>query len=174
MVQEIKPNSSHEYYQKLKNASIRKFWIIAVIGLILDLLSKFLSTTYLVQGTPYTVIENILDFNLARNYGAAFSLGSDYGFFLTTGTAVIIAVILYHFYAMLRDKQFLHVSLGLVVGGAIGNFIDRVRLGYVVDFIDFHFWPIFNIADILLVIGVSLYIIKTFKHENAKEKGATK
>ena len=115
--------------------------------------------------TPVTGFFNIV---FTWNFGTAFSLFNGLGEYapiaLIIMTGFIIGVILYYLFA--RAKRYEIVPLALIAGGAIGNLIDRVRFGAVVDFLDFHIggyhWPAFNIADICIVVGVGLYIFNWY------------
>lgn len=126
--------------------------LLAVVTLILDQVTKYWAVKRLSCGS-ITVIEGILDLNYVQNTGAAFGiLQGNQWFFLITIPIIVLAVIIYAS-TKLGKEPFILVSMGLIVGGAISNYIDRIRLGYVVDFIDFHIWPIFNLADSAIVIG---------------------
>lgn len=112
--------------------------------------------------TPVTGFFNVV---FTWNFGTAFSLFNGLGEFapiaLVVMTGFIIGAILYYLFT--RAKRFEVVPLSLIAGGAIGNLIDRIRFGAVVDFLDFHIggyhWPAFNVADICIVVGVGLYIL---------------
>ena len=117
-----------------------------------------------------------------RNSGAAFGLFSDKGeafrvpFFLAVST-LAIGFIGFFFYKARNDQPLLVTALGLVLGGAVGNLIDRVRLGEVIDFIDVHWhhlhWPAFNVADVAIVVGVGLLGIQMiFFDKETSEKEA--
>ncbi|HUJ62514.1 MAG TPA: signal peptidase II [Kofleriaceae bacterium] len=127
-------------------------------------------------GMPVPVIDNYWDWRLSMNPGSAFGLfssqtGARIGLSLV-GIAAVIGMIL-----MLRksrpDQRVLHWALALVAGGAIGNLVDRIYFGVVTDFILWHWkeheWPVFNVADIVLVVGVGLMFIDIQK-ENKREK----
>jgi len=95
---------------------------------------------------------------LIRNRGVAFGLLKGHGLLVALGTAGIILMLIG---SVLREKSSkeslkMRVSLGLILGGAIGNLIDRLRLGGVVDFLDFRIWPVFNVADSCITIGAAL------------------
>lgn len=115
---------------------------------------------------PYLMahVTNFLNIVFTWNPGTAFSLfrtlGDNAPMVMVIATAIIIAFILY--YLIVRAKNYERVPLTLIVGGAIGNLVDRIRFGAVVDFLDFHIggahWPAFNIADAFITIGVLLYI----------------
>src|SRR5690554_3301778 len=103
------------------------------------------------------LIPNAFHLTYIENPGAAFGLLANQRIFFVIITTVILGVILY-FYYNLKGKHFLlRISLGMVVGGAIGNLIDRIRLGAVTDFFDFRIWPVFNIADSAIALGM-IYI----------------
>ncbi|MBO5704997.1 MAG: signal peptidase II, partial [Alphaproteobacteria bacterium] len=102
------------------------------------------------------------------NFGTAFSLFNGLGEYapiiLVIITGFVIGIILY--YLFVRAKKYEAIPLSLIAGGALGNIIDRIRFGAVVDFLDFHIggyhWPAFNVADICIVIGVGLYILNWY------------
>ena len=93
-------------------------------------------------------------FTYVENRGAAFGLLQEQTTFFILVGVTVIGVILYSFRQMPRPSIILTVALGLQLGGAIGNLIDRVRFGYVVDFMDLSVWPVFNVADSAIVCGV--------------------
>jgi len=106
----------------------------------------------------------------AHNYGAAFSFLSDAGgwqrwFFAVLAIVVSIGIVVY-LKKLKSEEKLLAVSLSLILGGAIGNIIDRVLYGYVIDFLDIYYqayhWPIFNIADSAITVGVGLMLIESF------------
>ncbi len=136
------------------------FLTCAGLVLALDQLTKAVISANLLPGDPVPVLGQFLRLTLVHNTGAAFGLfpGSRLPFILISATA--IAVVLYLF---ARDayKSFLNrVLLGCILGGALGNLIDRIRWGKVVDFIDVGFgtvrWPVFNVADSAVTLGVIL------------------
>lgn len=144
-------------------------WLLGIIVLLLiaDQATKWLATHYLVYGQPVPVLP-FLNWTLLHNSGAAFSFLSDAGgwqrwFF----TAVSVVVSSIFFVWMLRTpltETIMRYSLALIIAGAIGNLVDRVRFGYVVDFISVHwqqayFFPAFNIADSAITVGAILMII---------------
>ena len=134
-------------------------WVVAVIGLaviVLDQVTKIWAASELVDRNIDLVWT--ARFNLHRNYGSAFGLGSSFGRWLGLIIfAVVIGVILYA--RRITDRRML-VLFGAIIGGAIGNLIDRLlraedgfMSGGVIDFIDFQWWPIFNVADMAVVCG---------------------
>ena len=136
------------------------FFLTALLIVAADQFSKIWIRSY-PEGQP------IFDAGFFRithihNTGAAFGLFQGHSFALTIVTLVGIAVILLFALLLYRHSPYLdnmlsRVALGLVLGGTIGNLIDRLRFGYVTDFIDFGFWPAFNIADSAITVGVIIF-----------------
>lgn len=128
---------------------------IIISVLFLDQLSKFLAARFLELNKPAILINNFLNLSLVHNRGAAFGILKNQLFVFVIISLFAIALILYH----LKDKKKSHlssISLSLILGGAVGNLIDRLRFGFVIDFLDFRVWPVFNIADSAITIGVIL------------------
>ena len=142
-----------------------KYWkyLLIVIGaIVLDQLSKYLIVSNFDLFESLTLIPGFLKLNYVRNTGAGFSiLEGQMGFFYTI--TVVALIFMAYMFVKSEDNAVLEkVALAMMFGGAVGNFIDRLRLGYVVDFIavdifSYHF-PVFNIADSFLTIGVILFI----------------
>lgn len=131
------------------------FFTIAAMILGLDQLSKSLIRAYLPLGASFPG-DSWVRLTHVANTGAAFGLFPDQSLFLLITTLVgVTAIVLYYFYPPL-NTPLLVVSLGLQLGGALGNLIDRLRLGYVTDFVDFRVWPVFNVADSSIVVGVTI------------------
>lgn len=127
----------------------RHYSILIVVGIILfDQLSKFLVDTFLTNSI--TVIPYVLNFTYVQNTGASFGMLQQYGHLLLWISVIIIGLLLYHFDSFEEN----HLPwVGLILGGAVGNLIDRLVHGYVIDFIDFRIWPVFNVADSAITIG---------------------
>ncbi len=153
----------------IANGSRAFMWYGLALGvLLLDQWTKWLAETHLTFLEPIPVIEPFLNWTLAYNYGAAFSFLADAGgwqkwFFSGLAFAMALFLTIYLIKAP-RQAKLLSVGLALVLGGAIGNLIDRLRLGKVVDFIHVHYadiwhYPIFNIADIGICVGVAIIVI---------------
>lgn len=120
------------------------------------------------------VVPGLLDLHYIRNTGAAFGFlsGSHAGFripFFILVSAVAIGIILFLFYKLEESEVMMPLALSLVLGGALGNLIDRVRLGEVIDFLLIHYkafhWPAFNVADIGITVGVFLLVLRIFLFE---------
>jgi signal peptidase II len=142
----------------------RYLWIVAVIG-VADQVTKYFALLHL-RGSDIAVTP-FLKLSLAFNTGAAFSFLNDAGgwqnLFFVGVAFVVSVVILFMIRRLGANETQVAVALMLVLGGAVGNVIDRVRFGYVVDFIDVYYrawhWPTFNIADSAITIGAVLLVL---------------
>jgi len=138
----------------------------------LDLITKNYAVDNLLLNHS-VIINAFLNFTLAFNYGAAFSFLSDAGgwqrWFFVIFSIVVISFIAY---ILIKDKDSEYIAYSFIFGGALGNLYDRFLLGYVIDFIEFHYnnfyWPIFNIADIAISIGIILLLYSMFSKDNKK------
>jgi signal peptidase II len=151
------------------------YYIISLFVIILDQISKWLIVKNLELGESITVIENFLYITSHRNRGAAWGILQGQMWFFYVITCIVIVGIVIYIQKATKGKRLLGVSLGLMLGGAIGNFIDRVIRKEVVDFINTYIFgydfPVFNIADSALVVGVTLLMIHMFLEEReSKEK----
>ena len=155
---------------------------VFLISLALDILSKYLVKENLTYSDRIPVIEGFFYLTHVRNTGAAFGLFQDVPpaisqkFFVGV-TVVAIAIILQFFRKLAPGERLSAVALGLILGGAVGNLIDRVCLGEVVDFLHFvlwggYVWPDFNLADTWIVVGVSLLVIELLASEGEERAGA--
>jgi len=135
--------------------------IISFIVLILDQLSK-----YLVENNLYKksidIIGNVFSLTYVENYGAAWGIFSDNNWIILILTPILVILIISYLYKFSKNKLE-YIAGGLVIGGAIGNYIDRIVRGYVVDFFDFKIWPVFNIADIGIVVGCIVMVLLFIK-----------
>lgn len=133
--------------------SVYPVLIIAVI-IALDQYSKFLVVTKIMPVGDYSVISGLLEFTYVENRGIAFGMFENQRWFFVVATSIIAIVVLFFIFKMYKDHVFFTICLSLIFGGAIGNIIDRIRFGYVIDFIHFNFFPpVFNIADSAVVVG---------------------
>lgn len=157
-------------------AAPRRWWLIGAIALgvlVVDQLTKWWALEELATRTIDVVWT--LRFHLARNPGAAFSLGAGSGItrFLPLAVLVVVGVVIWRGRAALTRSG--AVALGMIVGGAVGNIVDRALRadggdlfsGAVVDFIDLQWWPVFNVADAAVVCGGILLVVSSFWHDRA-------
>ena len=146
---------------------INFMWLgLSVLAILLDQWTKQIASAHLTYGEAKSVFP-CLDWTLLHNHGAAFSFLSDAGGwqrYLFTGLAVVVSVVFVGWLLRLpKHASILAAGIALVLGGAVGNLIDRVSLGYVVDFISVyynnHYFPAFNIADSAITLGTIFLII---------------
>lgn len=132
-------------------------FIIVVIIVSLDQLTKFIVGHNLLLNEPLPVINGVFHLTLIHNRGAAFGiLKNQFPFFIFASLFAIALIFLRFKNKTYRKPSIYNISLSLILSGAIGNLIDRLFLGYVVDFLDFRIWPVFNIADSAITIGAVL------------------
>lgn len=150
------------------------YWV-ALLVFILDFVTKKIIATQLVINEQISVIGNFFVITSHRNRGAAFGILQEQRTFFIIITLVIVSGVIWYIQMMRKTaKPWLLVGLGLVLGGAIGNFLDRARHGEVVDFLSFTFgsypFPIFNIADSAIVCGVILILLDTLLSAKDEKK----
>ena len=153
-----------------------KWLSISAVIVIVDLYTKHLIQNAFVYGEHLT-INSFFDLVRYHNEGAAFSFLSDAGgwqkWFFAAISVIAVIVITYLIKKHSEQKLFCF-GLALVLGGAIGNLYDRITLGYVVDFLNFHinnhYWPAFNIADSAICVGVAMLLWDSFKNDKPQNK----
>ena len=143
------------------------FYLIAIIWLLFDQVSKYYVMNHFVLGESLPVIQNVFHFTYIINRGAAFGMLTNQRWFFLAVALVLIIVYGIYRKQINNGPLVLRIGSALLISGAIGNGIDRYILHGVVDFLDFRIWPIFNIADIGICIGVVciIYYLLTSKHE---------
>ncbi len=146
-------------------------WIwLAIVVIIADQLTKYIASTSLQMHVPIAVMP-MFNWTLMHNPGAAFSFLADAGgwqrwFFAVIAVVVSVVIVLW-IKRLEQHEKWQAIALALILGGALGNVIDRIWLGYVVDFIQIYYqqwyWPAFNIADSAISIGVAMIIIESIR-----------
>ena len=157
------------------------FFGLALVVILLDQYTKGLASGGLEYGQPVRVFWRF-NLTLQHNMGAAFSFLSDAGgwqrYFFSAAAIVISMVLAIWLYVMPRGQRLLALSLGLILGGALGNLWDRVALGYVVDFISVHYenyyFPAFNIADSAISVGAVGMLLDSFVYRDSAVVGERK
>jgi len=157
----------------VKPRRIALFLVTAAIALLTDLSTKWMiDTVFVDRDEPIVVIPGFFHMSLAHNTGAVASILADRRVLLVVVTIIAMGFIGYLLARGHHSGRWWTVSLGLLFGGAAGNLHDRVRYGYVRDFLDFHVagwhYPTFNVADIALVVGAVMLLIFMWRH---KEEG---
>ncbi|PIP68258.1 MAG: signal peptidase II [Candidatus Omnitrophica bacterium CG_4_9_14_0_2_um_filter_42_8] len=165
------PNTAYNASQKKKRISNIAGILSLFLILLIDQVSKSVIVSRLALGQSIPIIKNVLHITFIKNTGAAFGLfkNSTYFFIAVSVIAVIlIGIVLVNSAGKgsFSEKFLFHYSLILIMAGALGNLIDRISLKYVIDFIDFRIWPVFNIADSSITIGTALLIISFTRFDN--------
>jgi signal peptidase II len=157
---------------------MKYFWISGLV-IVLDQITKYVADNSLDYRLPVNVFTG-LNMTLVYNQGAAFSFLADAGgwqrWFFMGLSLVISTVLIYWLRTVEKDRIYLATGLALILGGAIGNLIDRSLYGYVIDFIDVYYrswhWPAFNIADSAIVVGAGLLILDMIKYKEPSKDNA--
>ena len=144
------------------------FALITTFSIIFfDRVSKMFVSDVLTYGESLPIIRNVLHMTLVHNTGIAFGFFKDQGIVFIVIPIIAIFLLVFNVYYYRQNDEALSrvyiVAFSLILGGAIGNLIDRVFYGHVVDFIDFRVWPVFNIADSAITIGAILIVFKCFQ-----------
>ncbi|MBN1200436.1 MAG: signal peptidase II [Anaerolineae bacterium] len=141
---------------------------VTLFVILVDQLSKAYVVAHLDHGAswmPVGFLEPVFRFTHVHNKGAAFGLFPE-GSSLFLIIALVVSVVIVYYYRKLPDGNLLlRVAMGLQMGGALGNVIDRIRLGYVIDFFHVDFWPVFNVSDSCIVLGVALLTLELLREE---------
>ncbi len=147
------------------------FALVVCLALLADQLTKGLVRLFSPQGNIHHVLGNWLIIRQARNPGAAFGvLAGAQWLFLTVSLLVVAALVAVYLLWARKRSVLYHVGLGLICAGALGNVIDRAVFGKVIDFIEFSFWPSFNLADAAIVIGVAVILFQLIRDYGAEKR----
>lgn len=154
----------------------RKIFAVSVITLFIDQITKIIIPIFLKVGEKTTIIKNFFSIYFIENYGAAWSI-FDYKVEILIVASIVSLIILVRYMYNFKTNKRNNIAFGFVIGGIFGNLIDRVFLGYVRDFLSFKIasyqYPIFNFADVAIVLGVFLLIIAILKGEDKNENSST-
>ena len=162
----------------MNDSRFARYWfLLSIVVILLDQWSKWLAEISLIPYQPVPVLP-LFNFTLAYNTGAAFSFLSDAGgwqrWFFISLTVIVVAVLFKWLWRRRAEERLQAASISLVLGGAIGNLIDRIWLGHVIDFLEVYYgyyhWPIFNIADSAITVGVVLLIIDLFLNDHPEHE----
>ncbi len=140
------------------------YGLIFIFFLAIDQITKYFAVALLQDNSSVHLIGNFLRFTYVENRGAAFGILQNQRLFFIISTVVLVAFLIYMIVFNKKVTTATKLTLSLILSGAIGNFIDRLRLGYVIDFVDVRFgdfydFPVFNVADSCLVVGVIILVI---------------
>ena len=145
------------------------FLIIFILTLALDQVSKYLVASEMLEGQTVPFINGIFDITYVKNTGAAFNIFDEKPVLLFVITGCLLLLL---FVYVIKEKSKLSVlekiSLSMITSGGLGNIITRAVYSFVIDFFNFYFWPVFNVADVFICIGCGLLILYVFLIDNKK------
>ena len=148
-----------------KNGNTYFFCLLVLIVFVSDRITKIFVASKFQLNYSVPIINKIFHYTYIHNYGVGFGLLQNKQIIPITISFLVIGLMIYY-YKRYSDKLLLIISLSLILGGTISNLVDRLQYGYVIDFIDFRIWPIFNIADSAITIGAIIlgyYMLKEKK-----------
>ena len=141
------------------------YLLLFLLVVFTDYASKYYIKTTMIEGMSIPVINGLFHITYVLNTGAAFGLfAGQRALFIAVGSLLFIVTAVYYRY-IVRQGIFFQVGVALFLGGALGNLIDRIRFGQVVDFLDFRIWPVFNIADIAICLGAGFILLFVLRSE---------
>lgn len=145
--------------------------VVAFVAWVVDQVTKALVVQNLALGenwAPFPALARFFTFTHTTNTGAAFGLFPDAGWIFVIVAIIVISAILFYYRHLPTEHLLVRVSLGLQLGGALGNLTDRLVRGSVVDFLDFKIWPVFNVADSCIVVGVAILAFYLMREEQPR------
>ena len=143
-------------------------YILAILTIILDQVSKWYVQTHFRIGESIPVIPDIFHWTYIVNHGAAFGILMHQRWIFLLIVVLLVTALYLGRQRLAKAPLYARIGTGTLLGGALGNGWDRLYLGGVVDFFDFRIWPIFNVADIAICVGVPLLILYFWSHESQK------
>ena len=148
------------------------YFILGIIVLILDIATKFVAMQNLQGVNTVSIWQNVFHFTYVENRGIAFGMFENARFFFIVATIIILVILSCLYIKTEYRTKWLKVGTALIYGGAIGNFIDRIARGFVVDFLDFRIinFPVFNVADIAVCVGAAMLVMHFFISEKRAEQ----
>lgn len=160
--------------RSLLRSTKARYLLLSLLVLVLDQWTKWLVELHLGNHTSFELIPNLLNFTYVRNTGVAFGLFAAHDQFSGTLMLTILGLfalgfVAYYYWRLASHERMLLLALALVIGGAVGNLLDRIMNGGVTDFIDFYYgtyhWHTFNVADSAITIGICLMILGSFRQQ---------
>jgi signal peptidase II len=137
------------------------FWLALAGVAVLDQFTKHVVATTFAPGESRIVIPHVLWFTYVQNHAGAFGMFGSNAALLIVLAVAVLGLFWFSFRNSAAQSRTVRIAFGAIAGGAIGNIADRLHYGYVVDFIDLRWWPVFNVADSCITIGVALLIVTT-------------
>jgi signal peptidase II len=144
---------------------VKGLWLTAALVFAADQLSKSFVLQHLAPDESHVAIPHVLWWTFVENTHGAFGLFGNSAALLIGMAIVVLGVFWYAFREAARESLFVRVAFGAIVGGAVGNILDRLHYHYVVDFVDLRWWPVFNIADSCITIGVAILVVASLRRD---------
>ena len=144
-----------------------RFWLAAALVLGLDQYTKQLVVRHLAMGESRIVVPHVLYWTFVQNHAGAFGLFGTQPWLLVGMALAVLVVFWIAFREQAAASPLVRVAFGAIAGGAVGNIVDRFHYGYVVDFIDLRWWPVFNVADSCITIGVALLLLASLQRDRS-------
>ncbi len=141
---------------------------LALAVIVTDHVTKTAVANHFLPGESRIVIPHVLYLTYVQNYHGAFGLFGTHPLLLTAAASAVL-IGFYLWYRKEGAATPVHIAFALIFGGAVGNIVDRLRFGYVHDFIDFRVWPVFNVADSAITVGVGLLLLQMLAHEKKRD-----
>jgi signal peptidase II len=141
------------------------FYLIAILIAAADQLIKYFIQNYLPLNHSIPLIGDVVKLTYVRNTGVAFSLFVGFSPYLAFVGTMVVAVVIFFHYRFKKMNPVVQLGLAFVLGGSLGNLIDRFFRGFVIDYADITIWPVFNLADIMINVGVIMLAYKLFEEE---------
>jgi len=141
------------------------FYAVSFLIVLADQVLKALTHQHMVLNQSIPLIDNVIKLTYVRNTGVAFSLFVGFSPYLAVVGAIVVAGVIYFHYQLPARNQVVQMGLSFILGGSLGNLVDRVLRGYVIDYFDITIWPVFNLADMMINIGVIMLAYKLFEEE---------
>ncbi len=147
--------------KKMKRSDYVLYGAIVILGIVLDQITKLLAVKFLKPIDTQPLIKNVLHLTYVENRGAAFGMLSDSRWVFITVSIIAIGALSFYIFGGLVDKKIYGIASSIILAGGVGNMIDRLLLGYVVDFIDFRLinFAVFNGADSFICVGAGILIL---------------
>ncbi len=138
-----------------------RLWLAAAVALALDQYTKHVVATNFAPGESRIAIPHVLWWTYVQNHRGAFGLFGSNPWLLVAMAIAVLGLFWFSFRDAAAQSPLVRVAFGGIVGGAIGNIVDRFHYGFVVDFVDLHWWPVFNVADSCITVCVSLLVLSS-------------
>lgn len=147
-----------------------RFWLAAIVVFGLDQYTKHLVVTGFADGESRVAVPHLLYWTYVQNHAGAFGLFGNNLWILVGLALAVLAVFWFAFREQATQSGLVRIAFGAIAGGAVGNIVDRFHYGYVVDFIDLRWWPVFNVADSCITTGVVLLLLSSLQRDRTSSK----